>query len=130
MFLLLVILLYRPCSEVKWNSTGYTLPLPCVTVCSQISTGLYNNYMYTENAQNIGFHTGLYKSRGGHKVAAISCFLQKHLIFVGPQCGTFYVAQNIEVCREFFEKIIVRPHCNVLCTSHSGIILRNIWKIA
>jgi len=49
MFVLLLVLLDRLCSEVAWKSTGYplhspvspSLPLPCVTVCHQIPTVLY-----------------------------------------------------------------------------------------
>jgi hypothetical protein len=43
-----VVMLDIPCSEVEWKRTGYplhspvslSLPLPCVTVCHQVSTGL------------------------------------------------------------------------------------------
>ena len=46
MFLLLIVMLDRPCSEVEWKITGYplhspfspSLPLQCVTMCHQIST--------------------------------------------------------------------------------------------
>jgi hypothetical protein len=45
-----VVMLDTPCSEVVVKSTGYplhspvspSLPLPCVTVCHHISTGLYH----------------------------------------------------------------------------------------
>jgi len=41
LFLLLVVMLDRPCSEAEWQSTGYPLnspvspstPLPCVCMC-------------------------------------------------------------------------------------------------
>jgi len=44
-----VIMLDTPCSEVECKTTGYplqshvspSLPLPCVTVCHQVSTELY-----------------------------------------------------------------------------------------
>ena len=44
-----VVMLDTPCSEVECKTTGYplhshvspTLPLPCVTVCHQVSTELY-----------------------------------------------------------------------------------------
>jgi len=44
-----VVMLDTPCSEVECNSTGYplhshvfpSLPLPCVSVCHQVSTELY-----------------------------------------------------------------------------------------
>jgi len=50
--LLLVVMLDRPRSEVKWKSTGYPLhspvspllPLPCATVCHQVSNALYYYY--------------------------------------------------------------------------------------
>ena len=45
----MVVMLDTPCSEVACNTTGYPLhshvspwlPLPCVTVCHQVSTELY-----------------------------------------------------------------------------------------
>ena len=44
-----VVMLDTPCSEVECKTTGYTLhsnvspslPLPCITVCHQVSTELY-----------------------------------------------------------------------------------------
>ena len=50
MFLLLVVILDRPCSDVGCKTTGYplhsplspSLPLPCVTVCHQIPNELYH----------------------------------------------------------------------------------------
>ena len=50
-----VVMLDTPSSEVVWWGTGYplyspvspSLPLPCVTVCHHISTGLYNDIPYT-----------------------------------------------------------------------------------
>ena len=46
----MVVMLDTPCSEVECKTTGYplhshvppSLPLPCVTVCHQVSTELYN----------------------------------------------------------------------------------------
>ena len=46
----MVVMLDRPRSEVKWNCTGYplhspvspSLPLPCVTVCHQVPNELYS----------------------------------------------------------------------------------------
>jgi len=46
----MVVMLATPCSEVECKTTGYplhshvfpSLPLPCVTVCHQVSTELYN----------------------------------------------------------------------------------------
>jgi hypothetical protein len=51
MFLLLLVMLDRPCSEVECSSSGYTLqspvspslPLPCVTVCHHVSNELYSS---------------------------------------------------------------------------------------
>ena len=45
----MIVMLDRPRSEVKWNCTGYplhspvspSLPLPCVTVCHQVPNELY-----------------------------------------------------------------------------------------
>jgi len=45
----MVVMLDKPCSEVECKTTGYplhshvspSLPLPCVTVCHQVSTELY-----------------------------------------------------------------------------------------
>ena len=45
----MVVMLDTPCSEVEWKTTGYplhspvspSLPLPCVTVCHQVSSELY-----------------------------------------------------------------------------------------
>jgi len=45
----MVVMLDTPCSEVECKTTGYplhshvspSLPLPCVTVCHQVSTELY-----------------------------------------------------------------------------------------
>ena len=45
----MVVILDTPCSEVQCKTTGYpfhshvspSLPLPCVTVCHQVSTELY-----------------------------------------------------------------------------------------
>jgi len=45
----MVVMLDTPCSEVEFKTTGYplhshvspSLPLPCVTVCHQVSTELY-----------------------------------------------------------------------------------------
>ena len=45
----MVLILDTPCSEVECKTTGYplhshvspSLPLPCVTVCHQVSTELY-----------------------------------------------------------------------------------------
>jgi len=45
----MVVMLDTPCSEVECKTTGYplhsnvspSLPLPCVTVCNQVSTELY-----------------------------------------------------------------------------------------
>ena len=45
----IVVMLDTPCSEVECKTTGYplhshvapSLPLPCVTVCHQVSTELY-----------------------------------------------------------------------------------------
>ena len=50
MFLLLVVTLDRPCSNVQCKAAGYTLhshfspslPLPCVTVCRQVPIALYH----------------------------------------------------------------------------------------
>ena len=50
MFLLLVVLLDRPCSNVQCKAAGYplyshlspSLPLPRVTVCHQVPNALYN----------------------------------------------------------------------------------------
>ena len=47
-----VVMLDTPCSEVECKTTGYplhshvtpSLPLPCVTVCHQVSTELYPLY--------------------------------------------------------------------------------------
>jgi len=47
---LMVVMLDAPCSEVECKTTGYPLhshvstllPLPCVTVCHQVSTELYS----------------------------------------------------------------------------------------
>jgi len=55
MFLLLVVMLDRPLSEVEWRSTFYPLhspvspshPLPCVFVCHHISAGLYSHLTIT-----------------------------------------------------------------------------------
>jgi len=49
MFLLVVVMLDRPCSDVECKTNGYplhsplspSLPLPCITVCHQVSTELY-----------------------------------------------------------------------------------------
>jgi hypothetical protein len=49
----MVVMLDTPCSEVVWRVLGYplhspvfpSLPLPCVTVCHHISTGLYNSHV-------------------------------------------------------------------------------------
>ena len=46
-----VVMLDTPCSEVQYKTTGYplhshvstSLPIPCVTVCHQVSTELYNH---------------------------------------------------------------------------------------
>ena len=46
----MVVMLDTPCSEVECKTTGYplhshispSLPLPCVTVCHQVSTELYH----------------------------------------------------------------------------------------
>jgi hypothetical protein len=46
----MVVMLDTPHSEVEWKTTGYplhspvfpSLPLPCVTVCHQVSTALYH----------------------------------------------------------------------------------------
>jgi len=46
----MVVMLDTQCSEVEFKTTGYplhshvspSLPLPCVTVCHQVSTELYN----------------------------------------------------------------------------------------
>ena len=47
---IMVVMLDRPRSEIKWNCTGYplhspvspSLPLPCVTVCHQVPHELYH----------------------------------------------------------------------------------------
>ena len=47
----MVVMLDRPRSEVKWNYPGYplhspvspSLPLPCVTVCHQVPNELYDD---------------------------------------------------------------------------------------
>ena len=54
-----VVMLDTPCSDVEYKSTGYplhshvspSLPLPCVTVCHQVSTELYHesNATYVYN---------------------------------------------------------------------------------
>ena len=49
----MVLRLDRPCSDAECRITGYplhsplspSLPLPCVTVCHQISTELYQGYL-------------------------------------------------------------------------------------
>ena len=49
----IVVMLDTPCSEVECKATGYplhshvspSLPLPCVTVCHQVSTELYNRFL-------------------------------------------------------------------------------------
>jgi hypothetical protein len=51
----MVVMLDTPCSEVECKTTGYplhlhvspSLPLPCVTVCHQVSTELYHAEMVT-----------------------------------------------------------------------------------
>jgi len=48
----MVVMLDTPCSEVQRKTTGYplhshvfpSLPLPCVTVCHQVSTELIHEY--------------------------------------------------------------------------------------
>ena len=48
----MVVMLDTPCSEVEWKTAGYPLhspvspsfPLPCVTVCHQVSTELYHGW--------------------------------------------------------------------------------------
>ena len=50
----MVVMLDTPCSEVECKTTGYplhshvspSLPLPCVTVCHQVSTELYIKCIY------------------------------------------------------------------------------------
>ena len=50
-----VVMLDTPCSEVECKTTGYplhshvppSLPLPCVTVCHQVSTELYQQHSYS-----------------------------------------------------------------------------------
>ena len=50
----MVVMLDTPCSEVECKTTGYPLhshispspPLPCVTVCQQVSTELYDYHHY------------------------------------------------------------------------------------
>ena len=52
-----VVMLDTPCSEVVWrvlhSPVSPSLPLPCVTVCHHISTGLYTGY-----SQQVGWYFG------------------------------------------------------------------------
>ena len=53
----MVVMLDTPCSEVECKTTGYplhshvspSLPLPCVTVCHQVSTELYHTVRHMED---------------------------------------------------------------------------------
>ena len=57
-----VVMLDIPCSEVVWYSTGYplhssvshSLPLPCVTMCHQISNALYQYFAGTYSLHFLG----------------------------------------------------------------------------
>ena len=59
------IMLDTPCSEVQCKTTGYTLyshvssslPLPCVTMCHQVSTELYHMpaFLPTDSKQHLPF---------------------------------------------------------------------------
>ena len=59
----MVVMLDTPCSEVEWKTTGYTLhspvspsvPLPCVTVCHQVSIEVY----YHLKDECFQFHSAL-----------------------------------------------------------------------
>ena len=124
MFLLLLAMLNRPCSEVKWKSPGFlflspvppSLPLPCVTVCSQISTGLYNSYMYTETAKTIGVNTEC-TNFGGQKCASISFFFIEAPNICRSSVWKIYVVRKFEVCFEFCEKKVVHPAL-IYCPQH------------
>ena len=58
----MVVMLDTPCSEVECMTTGYplyshvspSLPLPCVTVCHQVSTVLYLDSAFEKYAALIG----------------------------------------------------------------------------
>jgi len=62
MFLLLVVMLDRPCSNIECKTTGYplhsplspSLPLLCITMCHQVSTELYFTIFCWDDSNAIG----------------------------------------------------------------------------
>ena len=93
-----------------------SLALPCVTVCSQISTGLYNSYMYTETAKTIGVNTEC-TNFGGQKCASISFFFIEAPNICRSSVWKIYVVRKFEVCFEFCEKKVVHPAL-IYCPQH------------
>ena len=65
---LMLVMLDTPCSEVEWKTTGYpihsplspSLPLPCVTVCHQVSTELYIQQVLLQYAVPTLLHFSLH----------------------------------------------------------------------
>ena len=60
-------MLHRPCSDLECKTTGYTihspvspsLPLPCITVCHQVSAELYKSISISINfCMSSGIHWG------------------------------------------------------------------------
>ena len=61
----MVVMLDTPCSEVQCKTTGYplhsyvppSLPLPCVTVCLQVSIELYQVLVFSKSGQQVASNT-------------------------------------------------------------------------
>ena len=103
MFLLLVVMLGRPCSNVQCKTTGYplhshvppSLPLPCVTVCHQVSTELYTsgrwkNDVLTEKKKNMSQCHFIH-----HVTYIVACNLFVITLIFYPASFLFAIPHNI-----------------------------------
>jgi hypothetical protein len=90
------------------KSTGYplylpvspSLPLPCVTVCRHISTGLYHHYGLYHCLSFIGANQALISSIGMLTSGCVQCFMLFAHLFLQPQIvllkePTVFQLQNI-----------------------------------
>ena len=117
----MVVMLDIPCSELQCKTTGYplhshippSLPLPCVTVCHQVSTELYSGIeIGSKPAYKFCFNYLLYqycildclrKNQHISPVSIITCILQLDHKFAFPKYNT----KNTS-----FVKLIICPLCS------------------
>ena len=108
---IMIVMLDRPRSEVKWNSTGYllhspvspSLHLPCVTVCHQVPNELYQQHatqrINTALATNTPLERWWVYTRHWtvHYLSFCGSALQEW-VYCTPSCERTSSVRNSEIC--------------------------------